>query len=347
MSVINGNFKTGSAAAFAALTNKDPYTFYFVGGTDLYFGDKKLTNAADIQNAIDTLNGDELVDGSIANKIATALASTELNAGQIHVADIAKNYTEAADEGIDLESLLADLNNKISASTNLTITEQNQADTGFFKTIVFSDGSGQDATELYRLNLPKEYFLKDADIYTVNATDKETGGKFENDSNFSVGDKYIDFVVNIQGENTTGNDDPKHIYLKVSDLGVQTYIGSGDQSPAPTSGVIINVNNGVISATVLSLDGNTIMDGTVTKAKLAQSVQDTLDSIGEIPQSYAGSETTVLGYLREYTDNKVGSIPAGSSATNVVGYVDEQVSQVVSGSGVYWEPLEEPVSNGD
>lgn len=64
------------------------------------------------------------------------------------------------------------------------------------------------------INIPKDYLVKDAGVSTVVAADKEADGKFENDSDFAVGDKYIDFTVNTVGNDGTAT----HLYINVDDL---------------------------------------------------------------------------------------------------------------------------------
>ena len=46
------------------------------------------------------------------------------------------------------------------------------------------------------IDIPKDFLVKSATLGTVTQADKDPGGKFENDPNFLVGDKYIDFTVN-------------------------------------------------------------------------------------------------------------------------------------------------------
>lgn len=67
----NVKFLQGTADSYSQLTKKDPNTFYYVGGTDLYLGEIKLSNAAEIENAINSM---EDVKDSIA-EIKEALGS--------------------------------------------------------------------------------------------------------------------------------------------------------------------------------------------------------------------------------------------------------------------------------
>ncbi len=53
-----------------------------------------------------------------------------------------------------------------------------------------------DPTKNCVIDIPKDFLVKSADLDTVTAADKASGGKFENDDRFAVGDLYIDFTVN-------------------------------------------------------------------------------------------------------------------------------------------------------
>ena len=44
----NVKFLKGTAAQYKALAEKDVNAFYYVDGTDLYLGNIKLSNAADV-----------------------------------------------------------------------------------------------------------------------------------------------------------------------------------------------------------------------------------------------------------------------------------------------------------
>lgn len=65
------------------------------------------------------------------------------------------------------------------------------------------------------INIPKDFFLKDAICATVTEADKAEGGKFAGDDDYKVGDAYLDLTVNIDdgAEGTV-----KHVYVNVSSL---------------------------------------------------------------------------------------------------------------------------------
>lgn len=115
-----------------------------------------------------------------------------------------------------------------------TIKKQTTAEEGYFATYqLFSVDKDSEETAIgAKINIPKDYLVKSASLGTVTAADKEAGGKFENDSNFAVGDKYIDFVVNVKEGIATD----EHIYLNVKDL-VDAYTAG--------NGIAIDENNEV------------------------------------------------------------------------------------------------------
>ena len=127
-----------------------------------------------------------------------------------------------------------------------SIVKESTPDTGYFATyqLYGQVGSGTPApiSGSAKINIPKDYLVKSGTVDTVTAADKAPGGKFENDPNFQVGDKYIDFVVNVKDPAQVTDE---HIYINVKDL-VDVYT-AGD-------GIAIDGNN-AISVDVASAGG--------------------------------------------------------------------------------------------
>ncbi len=113
----NVKFLQGSSAAYGAIATKDLNTFYYVDGKDLYLGEIKLSNGADLaaailriadneadivnlQKDIQALTGGET--GSISGMIndAVAAAKTELE-GKITANTTAINNEKTRAEGIE------------------------------------------------------------------------------------------------------------------------------------------------------------------------------------------------------------------------------------------------------
>lgn len=112
---------------------------------------------------------------------------------------------------------------------------------------------GSDAVDMSQntfvgaINLPKDLFIKSASVQTVTTPDVPYAGA-------KVGDKYIDVEVQNQVD---------HLYIPVNDL-VDVYTGGATAEIT----VSIDANNEITA---------TINAGSIAKAKLAQSVQDSLD----------------------------------------------------------------------
>ena len=79
-----------------------------------------------------------------------------------------------------------------------------------------------------KINIPKDFLVKSASMNDVVAADKASGGKFENDATFAVGDRYIDFVVNTAADGDNNTETDQHIYLNVKDL-VDVYTAGNKQ----------------------------------------------------------------------------------------------------------------------
>lgn len=110
------------------------------------------------------------------------------------------------------------VNIEIPAAVEYTITRQATAETGYFATYqLFADSTAVGD----KINIPKDYLVKSAEVSTVTEADKQDGGKFADNPDFQVGDKYIDFTVNVKSGTATD----EHIYLNVKDL-VDVYTGS-------------------------------------------------------------------------------------------------------------------------
>ena len=119
-----------------------------------------------------------------------------------------------------------------------------------------------------KINIPKDFLVKSASVATVETADTPYAGAV-------VGDKYIDFVINVKSGTATD----EHLYLPVNDL-VDVYTA---QQNATQVQLAIDSNN-EISATIVNgavtsekiaaqgVETSNIKDGAVTTAKLANDV---------------------------------------------------------------------------
>lgn len=125
------------------------------------------------------------------------------------------------------------VNIEIPAAVEYTITRQATAETGYFATYqLFAD----DTAVGDKINIPKDYLVKSAEVSTVTEADKQAGGKFVDNPDFQVGDKYIDFTVNVKSGTATD----EHIYLNVKDL-VDVYTGSTSIDISNTNAVSVKL----------------------------------------------------------------------------------------------------------
>ena len=101
-----------------------------------------------------------------------------------------------------------------------TLAKQAAAEDGYFATYYLTKDGAQVGE---KINIPKDYLVKEAELLEVAATDTPYSGAV-------IGDKYIDFTINTQA----ADEDERHIYLPVKDL-VDVYTGG--------NGININASN--------------------------------------------------------------------------------------------------------
>ena len=154
---------------------------------------------------------------------------------------------------------------EIPDGVEYSIVKESTPDTGYFATYqlygAVTGGSPTPISGSAKINIPKDYLVKSGTVDTVTAADKAAGGKFENDSNFQVGDKYIDFVVNVKDPAQVTDE---HIYINVKDL-VDVYTG-GD-------GISIDNNNAITVS--LSSTGGLELTGTSPNKQIGIKIDST------------------------------------------------------------------------
>lgn len=103
-----------------------------------------------------------------------------------------------------LESEIGDL----TSDSKVTMTTAETATDGYLKTYVFTQGSGDDAVEIGKVDIPKDYLVTKFDpVKVVEEDDKPVEG-------YKVGDKYITLFINTLDGSETDN----AMYIKVSDF---------------------------------------------------------------------------------------------------------------------------------
>ena len=112
------------------------------------------------------------------------------------------------------------------------------------------------AEKLAEINIPKDMVVESGSVGTVTTPDVPYPGA-------QVGDKYIDLVI----ANATSD----HIYIPANSL-VDVY--TAEQGATE---VQLAIDNNVISASIVAVNGSKLVDSSVTRAKLASDVTDSLD----------------------------------------------------------------------
>ena len=266
---VQGNLETlQGALADVAFSGKaddveiDPVTY---GGITLQGPDGNA--AGNVQDALEgMLQG--VVDNELVNEAAfeAVQGAVGLNGNLEFVPHTGANFIQGA---TNVDQALTDLDNAvqgiITESKSYTIAEQSTAEEGFFKTYQLQEVVGGTATQVgAKINIPKDFLVKNAEVKTVTAADKAEGGIFYNNPDFEVGNKYIDFTVNAKAAQTAGEE--THIYLNVKDL-VDVYTAAQSATEVQLA---IDSNN-VISATLVDggVTTSKIADGAVQTAKIA------------------------------------------------------------------------------
>lgn len=113
-----------------------------------------------------------------------------------------------------------------------TLAKQAAAEDGYFATYYLTKDSVQVGE---KINIPKDYLVKEAELLEVAVTDTPYSGAV-------IGDKYIDFTINTQAS----DEDERHIYLPVKDL-VDVYTGG--------NGINIDASN-IVSVQIDAANSN-------------------------------------------------------------------------------------------
>ena len=128
-----------------------------------------------------------------------------------------------------------------------------------------------------KINIPKDWLLNGVTKGTVAAADKETGGKFADDSGFAVGNQYLDFAFNVKANGDGGTETTTHIYLNVQDL-VDVYL----------NGLGLDLQNNTFSIKIDSTNANGLSVGASGLA-MALATADTDDGQGGTTPGTAGA----------------------------------------------------------
>lgn len=254
--------------------------------------------------------------GAAADVSTDAIDDGELTPTQL--------YAAGTVQGI-LEAIARDLNDLESESV-VTVEKQTTAETGYFASYQVKQNGVQVGDTI---NIPKDYLVKSATVETVTtADDPYTGAE--------VGDKYIDFVVNVYEGTATD----EHIYLPLDDL--MAAITGGTTAEATVSidshNVITvtivkiaaskiaysNTTSGsaveeTVQAALARIDGDNTTAGSIKKAvKDAVEALDTTADVGIVSVDTTNNTFTITGSVAESD----GIIATGSADTVTVGSIE-------------------------
>lgn len=195
-----------------------------------------------------------------------------------------------------LEEVSADLDEKItdtaltlSSELSVALVNALEPTAGYLKTYVLYQGD----IELGKIDIPKDFLVKAAELKTVDTPNVPYSGAV-------VGDKYIDLVINVK-EGTPAVD--THIYIPVKDL-VDVYEGYD----GPT--IKVDVIDNVISAEVKagSITSALLADESVTAAKIKKSGILTADADGalsaDLSDYYTMSQTSSAQEIEDAVNSK-------------------------------------------
>ncbi len=134
------------------------------------------------------------------------------------------------------------------AAPTVNVVQKASPNTGYLKSYQVTV---DDVTVGVDIDIPKDYLVKSATSGVVTAADKAAGGKFEDDSNYNVGDAYLDFVINVMSGSATD----EHVYVNVTNL-VDVYRnGDGLNLDSATNTFSIKLDNANANGLVVTSSG--------------------------------------------------------------------------------------------
>ena len=211
------------------------------------------------------------------------------------------------------------------------ITEQVTAETGYLKTYVLQ-ANGTNAVDSVKINIPKDYLVKAAEVKTCTTADTPVEG-------LVPGDKYIDFTINT-ADTAQGSGTEQHIYIAVKDLVDAYTAGNG----ITLTGTAFSANTGdglQINATSKAIEVKTgdgiELDGTTkaVKAKLGtgleiNSTTKAIDLTAQNATSASDANAPAIGGITkaDYVSFK-GAINSVSAGTETAPTADTTKNETV------------------
>jgi len=298
------NYDVAGAAAAVLGTSSDTAANMTVYGVKAALDDA-LGNGGSVSSQITTaINALDSADTAVANQFVTSVSEEDGVITVTRAQPEAANISVAALDDIaagDLQTVLGALETAINAGGTgsvVTVEKQGSAESGYAATYIVKQGGSQVGV---KINIPKDFLVKDASIETVATADSPYAGA-------AVGDKYIDFVINT----TDASETAQHIYLPVNEL-VDAY----------TAGNGIDVSNANVISAVVDNTSEAFLTVGANGLKLA-GVQTAIDAGRDAAKTYADGLIAALDADVDASGN------AAHSGTFVVSGITE-VNGVITG----------------
>lgn len=129
----------------------------------------------------------------------------------------------------------------------VTVQEKATPNTGYLKSYQVCVGGTPVAIDI---DIPKDFLVKSATSGVVTAADKAAGGKFADDTDYNVGDSYLDFVINVKEGTATD----EHVYVNVTNLVDVYHNGVGLELDSTTNTFSVKIDSA--NANGLSVGAN-------------------------------------------------------------------------------------------
>lgn len=193
-----------------------------------------------------------------------------------------------------------------------------------------------------KINIPKDYLVKGAEINTVTEGDKEEGGIFYNNGDFDIGDKYIDFTINV----AEGTSDESHLYINVTEIAQVYTAGNGidiTETPAADDGAAYTVAVKIDTANANGLSvgaGGIALAPATTSTPGAMSAADKT-KLDQLDTAYAkglvAEANASAGVDLKLQDGQ--TTPATLATVNVKSADTEAITVTVQGGAIVVTPV--------
>lgn len=183
-------------------------------------------------------------------------------------------------------------------SKTVTVEKLATATSGYLSSYVVKQNGIQVGNTI---NIPKDFLVKSGSVKTVSTANNPVSG-------YSVGDKYIDLVINVQEGTSTDS----HIYILVSDL-IDTPVTISDVTGLQTA-----LNGKEDKANKVTSISSSSTDTQYPSAKCVYDELETIDKAG-VENFYIDSTTDEL-VLQTTTDltNSVIDVSLNSNSNNAI-----------------------------